>query len=62
MSDATREVWCLVEGSNTPFPVVISPTTSIGVLKNMIKQMNENNSLFQRVDALNLILWKVRYF
>ena len=60
MSDATIELWCLVEGRNNPFPAVTSPTTSIGVLKDLIKQNNENNSRFQRVDALNLVLWKVR--
>ena len=62
MSDAARVLWYLVEGGNTPFPVVTSPTTSIGVLKDMIKQGNENNILFQKVDALDLILWRVRYF
>jgi hypothetical protein len=61
MSDATRVLWCLAEAGK-PFPVVTSPTTHIGVLKDIIKQKSEDNSLFQRVNALNLILWKVRYF
>jgi len=62
MADTARELWCLIEGAPTPFPVTASPDVSIGVLKDMIKEKNKNNSLFQKVDALNLILWKVRYF
>jgi hypothetical protein len=35
-------------------------TTSIGALKKVIKE--ENSNLLQKVDANQLILWKVHYF
>ena len=62
MANTARELWCLIEGTTTPFSIDISLDASIDKLKGMIKQKNKNNRLFQRVDALNLILWKVRYF
>jgi hypothetical protein len=58
MSDITLS--CLVEGEDTPFPVVTSPTTYIDTLKLLIKRRNGNT--LQRVDAPNLKLWKVWYF
>jgi len=59
MSDNTT-LWCLVEGDNAPFPISISPTAYIGVLKQYIKKDKEIT--LQKVDASNVNLWKVRYF
>jgi len=59
MSDDTT-LWCLVEGDDTPFPVLASPTTYIGVLNQYIKEVKENT--LQGVEAAGLNLWKVRYF
>jgi len=64
MADTAHELWCLIEGTTTPTPtpfsIDISPGASIDKLKDMIKEKKKN--LFQRVDASDLILWKVRYF
>jgi hypothetical protein len=59
MSDAnaTHKIWCLVDGGINPFPIVTSPTTSIGALKSLIKRKDELGH-----PAHNLNLWKVRYF
>ena len=59
MSDDTT-LWCLVEGDDTPFPVLASPTTYIGVLNQYIKKAKENT--LQRVQTSDLNLWKVHYF
>ena len=61
MFNATYELWCLVRGDNTPFPIVASSTSSIGVLKQYIKKEREI-TLFARVEAPSLDLWQVRYF
>ena len=58
MSDITLS--CLVEGEDTPFPVVTSPTAYIDTLKTLIKRRKGNT--FQSVDAPILKLWKVWYF
>ena len=60
MSDS--KVWCLVDGGKIPFSVYTSPALTIDELKAKIKEKNQNNPHFKRVDALNLMLWKVRYF
>jgi hypothetical protein len=61
MSDTSYELWCLVQGDDTLFPIVTPRTTSIGVLKEHIKRAREN-TLFHKVDASSLDLWQVRYF
>jgi hypothetical protein len=61
MPDTTYQLFCLVKGDNTPFHVIASPTTSIGGLKQYIKKEREY-TLFERVDAVDLNLWRVRYF
>jgi hypothetical protein len=61
MSATGFEVWCLIEGDTTPFPVTASSYyVSIGELKRGIKKETENT--FKMVDARNLILWKVCHF
>lgn len=57
---STYNLWCLIEGEQGPFPVTALSTTSIGALKKVIKE--ENSNLLQKVDANQLILWKVHYF
>ena len=59
MSDATHELWYLVQGDNAPFLVLPSPTTSIRGLKRMLK---DDSPCLQSVSASSLILWKVRRF
>jgi len=56
--DEMHEIWCLVEGANIPFPVVTSSDIFISELKEMI---GDKNRFPQTVDAMDLILWKVRY-
>ena len=53
------KIWCLVEGDKNPFSVTVSSTRFIGELQKIIKK--ERNNDFQRVDASDLTLWKVRY-
>jgi hypothetical protein len=53
-------LWVLVEGGTRPFSITPSLTTSISDLKGVIKEMNSNG--LQGVEALALVLWKVRYF
>jgi len=56
MSDTPYALWCYVEGDNTYFPVVASPTVTIGDLKEKIKEKNSHE-----VVAKDIRLWKVRY-
>ena len=56
------KVWCLVDGGKIPFSVDISLSLTIHELKAKIMKMNQNQPLFQTVDAFELMLWKVRYF
>ena len=62
MADTSPELWCLIEGDTRPFSVTVSSSVSTSKLKRMIKQEKENNSRVKSIDALDLILWKVRYF
>ena len=58
MSDATRELWCNIEGDSHPFPVSVTASdVYIDTLKEMIKQ-----NIQVDLDAHRLNLWKVRYF
>jgi hypothetical protein len=57
MSDGTYRIWCLLEGENTPFPVIALPTISIGELKDLIKEKKAKGI---NADAHHLTLWKVR--
>ena len=57
MSD--YNLWCYVVGDNTVFPVIASPTISVGQLKVLIKEMGKNGVL-SSIDAPDLTLWKVR--
>ena len=58
MSNTPHEIWCLVEGEDTPFPVLVpsSSTVSIGEFKQMVQ-----NTIGIVLPAHRLILWKVRY-
>ena len=55
--DIDMTLWCLLKGTNAPFPVTTSSTTSIAMLKELIKGKKAN--ALQRVDASDLKLWKV---
>jgi hypothetical protein len=59
MTDTMYQLWCLVEGDDTLFPIIAPSTTSIGVLKDMIKEKGINPTE-HAVDAKGLTLWKVR--
>jgi hypothetical protein len=59
MSDTTYILSCYVVGDANPFPIIASSTIFIGELQQMIKK--ESSNLFQKVDASDLVLWKVRY-
>ena len=58
MSDI--QLWCYIERDNSHFLIVVSPTLVIDDLRTKIKEKKSN--LLQKVDASNLVLWKVRYF
>jgi Crinkler effector protein N-terminal domain len=62
MGKKSRRLWCYAVGDNTYFPVIVtdSSTTSIGELKDLIKDKNSNH--FRTIDAKDLTLWKVCYF
>ena len=58
MPDTTVILWYYVEGEPGIFPIAISTSTFIAVLKKIIKG---NNNCFQGVEyAEDLVLWKVR--
>ena len=52
-------LWCYIEGDNTCFLVIVSPTITIHALKEKIKE--ERTNLLQGIDAASLTLTKVRY-
>ncbi|KAF8498772.1 hypothetical protein F5888DRAFT_1802922 [Russula emetica] len=52
------QLWCLVEGDDALFPVIAPSTTSIGVLKDMIKEKGINPNE-HAILAKDLTLWKV---
>lgn len=58
MFDKT-ELWCIVEGDETPFSVIASTSKFIHKLKKMIKKERGNH--LQRIDAPILSLWNVHY-
>jgi hypothetical protein len=53
-------LWCYIRGDITHFPVIVSPTISIGVLQLKIKEVKGN--VLERVEPSSLTLSKVRYF
>jgi hypothetical protein len=53
------KIWCLVEGDKNPFSIIVPSTIFIGELQKAIKK--ERSNVFQRVDASDVTLWKVRY-
>jgi Crinkler effector protein N-terminal domain len=59
MSENTYRIWCLVEGEDTIFHVIASPTSFISELKEAIKE-KWKESVLRGVDAGQLTLWKVR--
>jgi hypothetical protein len=60
MSDLTHKLWCHIEGDKLVFQVFASTTTSVGKLKEMIKERKKNNTL-RTVDASDLTLTKAGY-
>jgi len=57
MANTARELWCLIEGTTTPFSIDISLDASIDKLKKMIQQ-----EIKVDIPAYKFKLWKVRYF
>jgi len=57
MADTARKLWCLIEGTTTPFSIGISSGSSIDKLKKMIQQ-----EIKVDIPAYKFKLWKVRYF
>ena len=60
MSGTSFNLCCLIERDKEPFLVTASSNVLILELKRKIKAEKEN--ALQRVDASDLVLWKVRYF
>lgn len=58
MSD-TYVLWCLVEGDNGYFPVIVLSTIVVAKLQKAIKK--EKPNVLKGVGASNLTLWRVRY-
>jgi Crinkler effector protein N-terminal domain len=54
---AEYELWCLVEGDRTPFPVTVPTGTHIAGLKELV--FVKRKSILRDVDAADLKLWKV---
>ena len=50
-------LFCIVQGTSTPFPVDIDSNLSVGHLKDAIKAKKPND--FAGIDADRLRLWKV---
>ena len=57
MSDTSYNLWCLVEGENTPFLVTAPSNILIGRLKERIQETIKTG-----IRAHKLELWKVRCF
>jgi hypothetical protein len=57
---AEYELWCLVEGDRTPFPVTVPTGTHVAGLKERIHDKGINAS--DAVLAKDLTLWKVSKF
>ncbi|KAG0020763.1 hypothetical protein BGZ82_011511 [Podila clonocystis] len=57
MTDTHLNMFCLVDGESTPFPVEIESTKTIGDLKDLIKAKIPDT--FNGVDAKDLTLWRV---
>ena len=57
MSNTPHEIWCLVEGEDISFPVLVPLTVSIDELKETIQK-----KIGTALPAYKLILWRVRYF
>jgi hypothetical protein len=55
---AEYELWCLVEGDRTPFPVTVPTGTHVARLKKLVHAEGINGVL-KDVDAKDLTLWKV---
>jgi Crinkler effector protein N-terminal domain len=52
------KVFCLILGDNSPFPVKIAESDTIGDLKDNIKEKNPET--LKGVEAHKLVLWMVR--
>ena len=53
-------LWCLLEGDKSVFQVEIPIGGNIDNLKDKIKQKCSHH--LEKLDAKDLVLWKVRYF
>jgi len=59
MAETNYTLWCYVEGDKTLFSVIPPSTTSIDMLKKLIKK--ERSNFLRGVDAADLTLFKVGY-
>ena len=61
MANDTRVLFCLIQGETNPFRVTVSTGQGIFFLKEVIQEERKNRAL-RDVDAVDLVLWKVRHF
>ena len=54
---ANLNIFCVIEGETTSFPVEIESTKTVGHLKDAIKAKKSN--YFEKIDADDLTLWRV---
>jgi Crinkler effector protein N-terminal domain len=57
---STYTLWCLIDGDEIPFKVIIPIDSDIDDLKKNIKQTC--SPMLEKFAAKGLILWKVCYF
>lgn len=53
-------LWCYIEEDIVPFCIAASSATTIGRLKEFIKERGKTDTL-SSIDVKDLTLWKVRY-
>jgi Crinkler effector protein N-terminal domain len=61
LMNVTLELWCIVSGDSSPFPVSVSTHDNTSALKERIYEQNKNGVL-RGIDANDLDLWKVSSF
>jgi hypothetical protein len=57
-NDATRALWCLIDGEFTAFKVMAPPNIDINDLKQLVSQ-EKDKGILRDVNAADLALWKV---
>ena len=61
MANDTRALFCLIQDDPNPFKVTVSTSETISSLSRAIREERKNGTL-RDVDAVDLVLWKVRRF